>query len=142
MDLISISRMGGRAKSEAKTAANRSKMLAFWQKVRRGDLPQPRRYRKFPEAVRELARRYIWWLPPDESLAFPLRVVAQVMDIGVMEDCSTLRKNFGVREMKMALRRAEPGWFRPRSWTYWHYRLGFTPWGSEPPPLPTRSFHA
>jgi hypothetical protein len=140
MDSIDMGRKGGRATSAAKTAANRLKMKAFWRKVRNGDLPSPRRHRIYPEAIQSLARRYIWWLPPSESLALRSRVVAQVMDIGTMEDCAVIKEYFGVPEMGIALRRAQPGWFRPRSWTYWHYRLGLTPWGNEPPPMPTRVF--
>lgn len=64
------------------------------------------------------------------------------MDIGTMNDCITLEKFFGPAEMRKALKRAEPGWFRARSWVFWHYRLGLTEWDAEPPPLPTRSFNA
>jgi hypothetical protein len=142
VDLSEFSRKGGRAKSAAKTSANRAKMSAFWQKVRRGELPPPRRHRKFPDSIRTLARRYVWWQPPDESLSLPLRVAAQVMDIGTLEDCAVLRRYFGLRELRRTLNQAEPGWFRPRSWTYWHYRLGLTKWGGDPPPLPERTFAA
>jgi len=140
VDLHEFSRKGGRAKSAAKTAANRAKMASFWQKVRRGELPTPRRSRNFPESIHELARRYIWWQPSNEALAFPLRVVAQVMNIGTVADCIAMEKFFGRAAMRSALRRAEPGWFRDRSWTFWHYRLGLTKWGDEPPPIPIRSY--
>ena len=142
MDISEFSRKGGWAKSPAKTAANRSKMRRFWRKVRRGEVPPPRRHRKFPEHILALAKRYIWWLPPEESLAAPLRVVAQVMDIGIWEDCNAIRGYFGVAAMKNAMKHASPGWFRPRSWFFWHYRLNLTPWGSEPPPMPIRSYDA
>jgi hypothetical protein len=142
MKLSAFSRKGGQAKSAEKTAANRAKMSAFWRRVRRGELPPPRRYRKFPDPVRALARRYIWWLSPDESLALPLRVVAQVMNVGTMADCATLESHFGRPGMRRALQRAQPGWFNERSWKFWHYRLGLTRWGAEPPSLPTRSFNA
>jgi hypothetical protein len=142
MKLSAFSRRGGQVKSVAKTAANRAKMSAFWRKVRRGELPPPRRYRKFPDPIRALARRYVWWLSPDESLALPLRVVARVMDIGTMADCATIESHFGCPVMRNALKRAEPGWFRERSWAFWHYRLGLIMWGGEPPPLPKRSFDA
>lgn len=139
MELLEFSRKGGQAKSLAKTRANRAKISIFWRKVRRGEVPPPRRHRKFPEPVRVLARRYIWWLPPEASLALPRRVVAQVMDIGTLGDCVTLQKYFSRAELRKTLRQAEAGWFRPRSWGYWHYRLGLTKWGAEPPPLPVRA---
>jgi hypothetical protein len=115
-------------------------MTSFWKKVRRGQLPSPRRHRSFPQSIHELALRYIWWQPSKESLACPLRVVAQVMNLGIAADCITMEKYFGKKAMRDALRQAEPGWFRDRSWTFWHYRLALTPWGAEPPPLPTRSY--
>lgn len=142
MEQIEFARKGGLMRSPAKTAANRAKMAAFWRKVRAGEMPSPRRHRKFPEEIRALAKRYVWWLPPEESLAIPLRVVAQVMDLGTMADCAAMEKFFGRPAMRQAIQRAQPGWFRERSWTFWRYRLGLTKWGKEPPPLPTRSFDA
>jgi hypothetical protein len=94
----------------------------------------------YPDEVRALASRYIWWQSPDEALAFPRRLIAQVMDIGGFEDFLVLEKNFGVEAMREAVLHAEPGWFRPRSWHFWHYRLDLTPPGAEPPPLPVRTY--
>src|SRR5580658_4949093 len=102
-----MSRKGGLVRSPAKTAANRLKMTSFWKKVRRGEISPPRRHRKYPEAIQAMARRYIWWLPSAESLSLPSRVIAQVMDIGTMDDCAALRDFFGVSEMRKALRRAQ-----------------------------------
>jgi predicted nucleotidyltransferase len=48
--------MGGQARSPAKTAANRAKILAFWDDVRAGRRPAPR-YRRTPPSVDEIARR-------------------------------------------------------------------------------------
>lgn len=140
--LTEFSRKGGQARSAAKTAANRAKMAAYWLKVRQGELPPPRRHRVFPKSIHEIARRYIWWQSSKKSLASPLRVVAQVLNIGTAADCVVLEKYFGPDAMREALRRAEPGWFRDRAWTYWHYRLGLTPWGEEPPSMPNRSYVA
>jgi hypothetical protein len=63
------------------------------------------------------------------------------MDIGTMADCATLEKHFGRPAMRNALKRAEPGWFRERSWAFWRYRLGLTQWGDEPAALPSRSLN-
>lgn len=38
-----LGRLGGLAKSEAKATANRAKALAFWEDVRAGKAPAPRR---------------------------------------------------------------------------------------------------
>jgi len=94
----------------------------------------------YSEEVRTLASKYIWWQTPDEALQYPQRLVAQVMDKGGFEDFRLLESTFGVESMRAAILHAQPGWFRPRSWYFWHYRLGLTPWGDPPPPIPTRSF--
>jgi hypothetical protein len=41
-----LGRLGGLAKSEAKAAANREKAAAFWEDVRAGKAPAPRRRKK------------------------------------------------------------------------------------------------
>lgn len=90
--------------------------------------------RKF---LRRMARRYIWWQPPGESVRDPRRVVAQVMDLGTLEDIRMLAGTVGKRELIEVLGHARPGWFHPKSWAFWHTAL----WGSAPgdiPPMPTR----
>ena len=141
MNLSEFSRKGGLAKSSAKTAANRKKMKQFWQRVRRREVAAPRRRRHFSDDTLALARRFIWWEAPEDSLQEPLRVIAQVLDLGTFEDWALLKKTFGLHQLRRAVREALPGWFRPKSWTYWHYRLGLVPWGAEVPDLPNRSFH-
>jgi len=43
-----LSRKGGQARSEAKTEANRAKSVAYWNAVRAGERPAPRRLRTPP----------------------------------------------------------------------------------------------
>jgi hypothetical protein len=131
----------GQRKPLKKTNGSRSK-TDLSRKVSHGEFLPSHQRRKFPEPIQTLARRYIWWLSSDESLAYPLRVIAQVMDIGTWDDCGILEDYFGRAEMRRALKQAEPGWFRPRSWVLWHYCLGLTKWGDEPPSIPARSFDA
>jgi predicted nucleotidyltransferase len=50
MKLEAFSRKGGQARSPAKTAANRAKALSFWEAVRAGEKPAPRRPRVPPSA--------------------------------------------------------------------------------------------
>jgi uncharacterized protein len=51
-----ISRKGGKARSKAKTAANRAKMAKFWKDVRSGKRPAPARPKvpPSPERIAEL----------------------------------------------------------------------------------------
>ena len=60
MDHLTFSRRGGRARSPAKTAANRDKAIAFWKAVRAGEKPSPRRLRTppAPEIVASLLAEY------------------------------------------------------------------------------------
>ena len=51
-----ISRKGGKARSTAKTSANRTKAAAFWKEVREGKRPPPARPR-VPPAPEEVARK-------------------------------------------------------------------------------------
>ncbi len=86
------------------------------------------------ETLRALAARYIWWKSPEEAIATPRRVVAQVMDIGDYDDVQRLAKAVGENTPRDALAEAEPGWFSGGSWAYWHYRLGLAPADDLPPP--------
>ena len=86
-----------------------------------------------------LAARLIWWQPVDQSLADPDRVIAQVLELGTFEEGEQLRQALGDGRLARVLQQAEPGWFSPRSWTYWHRKLGLAPSGPVPP-LPRRQF--
>lgn len=89
--------------------------------------------------LRRLASKYVWWKTPEEALVFRRRVVAQVMDSGDYSDVVALAAAIGDDALRDALLRAGPGEFSPRSWAYWHYRLGLAR-VDEAPPLPVRRF--
>lgn len=84
-----------------------------------------------------LAAKYIWWQTPDEALARPDRVIAQVMNIGDYDDVQKLAAQLGEKRLRQVLTHAEAGQFNERSWAYWHYRLGLAEVGHVPP-LPVR----
>jgi len=86
-----------------------------------------------------LARKYVWWKAPEEALRFPQRVIAQIMDIGDHEDIERLVQIVGEKALKNAIVSAESGQFRPRSWAYWHYRLGLAEL-ERLPKMPRRRF--
>ena len=87
--------------------------------------------------LHRLASRYIWWKTPADALLFPRRLIAQVMDLGTFEDVQRLISALGSQRLIEVLKSAEAGWFSPRSWHYWHYRLGLAEVG-QVPPLPAR----
>lgn len=60
MNHATFSRKGGKVRSPAKTAANRAKATAYWNAVRTGEKPAPRRLRlpPTPETVAQLLADY------------------------------------------------------------------------------------
>jgi hypothetical protein len=88
-------------------------------------------------SLKRFAAKYVWWRTPEEAVKFPRIVVAQVMELGDYDDVLKLMKIVGKGYLCSVLREAEAGMFSPRSWHYWHYRLGLAGLG-EVPPLPLR----
>jgi hypothetical protein len=84
------------------------------------------------------ALRYIWWEKPEKAIRRPVRVVAQVMNLGDYGDVQRMVAVLGTEPLVDALRNAEPGWFTAPSWSYWCYRLGITEPGDPLPPIPRR----
>lgn len=91
------------------------------------------------DVLKALAGKYIWWKSPDEAMAQPERVIAQVMGIGDWDDVQALVSQVGDNALRQVLEHAQAGQFRPRSWAYWHYRLGLCE-VDQVPPLPVRKF--
>lgn len=91
------------------------------------------------ELLKPLARKYIWWKTPEEAVAMPARVIAQVMNIGDYADVQALVAIVGDEALCHVLRHAEAGQFNERSWAYWHYRLGLAS-VDQVPALPVRRF--
>ena len=89
--------------------------------------------------LRRLARKYIWWKQPDEVLQNPDRIIVQIMNIGDYDDVLALLAEAGEPAFRQVLQRAGPGQLTPRSWNYWHVRLGLVRPG-EAPPQPVRRF--
>ena len=91
------------------------------------------------ELLKLLASKYIWWKTPEEAIATPERVMAQVMNIGDFDDIQALDRMVGDEILRQVLTHAEAGQFDQRSWAYWHYRLGLADL-ERVPPLPRRAF--
>lgn len=90
------------------------------------------------ETLKPWARKYLWWKTPEQAVRQPLRVVAQVMDLGDYADVQQLINEVGEDPFKQAIAHADAGHFNARSWAYWHYRLGLAKPGHLPP-LPRRN---
>ncbi|HUX41802.1 MAG TPA: IS1595 family transposase [Rectinemataceae bacterium] len=86
-----------------------------------------------------LASKYVWWKSADEAIKHPQSVIAMVMDRGTIEDIQLLGNIIGEDGLRAALAKAEPGQFRPQSWTYWHFKLNGL-FESTLPEMPTRAF--
>ncbi len=86
------------------------------------------------------AARYIWWESPGEAMLHPNRVIAQVMNIGDLEDARELLRLAGRESFRETIMHSEPGWFNPRSWHYWHYALGLCDPSTAVPLMPVRRF--
>jgi hypothetical protein len=91
------------------------------------------------ETLKPLASKYIWWKTPDEAVAMPERVIAQVMNIGDHLDVELLASQVGDETLREVLLHAQAGQFNERSWAYWHYRLDLASVGHVPA-LPVRRF--
>lgn len=92
-----------------------------------------------PQALIPWARKYVWWKTPQEAVANPERVLAQVMNIGDYADVQQLAAQVGDEVLRDVLRHAQAGQFNERSWAYWHYRLGVAA-VDQVPELPVRSW--
>ena len=80
---------------------------------------------------------YIWWKTPDEAVRYPYRLIAQVMNMGLMNDILRLMNECGRDVLVDVLEHAEAGWFDKKVWNFWHIFYGL----SDPnnvPPLPQR----
>lgn len=87
--------------------------------------------------LRSMARKYVWWLSPADTLKRNHLVTSQVMELGDYGDVLRLESAVGRDALVAALQAAEPGRFSAPSWTLWHYRLGLARSGRVPP-LPKR----
>jgi hypothetical protein len=88
----------------------------------------------------EMSAKYIWWKTEGERRWMDRRTLAQIMDIGDYGDVLRVLDEIGEEPFRDVLAHAEAGWLNPRSWSYWHYRLGLIAPGEPVPPLPRRTF--
>ena len=87
-------------------------------------------------AMLEIARRVIWFEPPEKALLDPVQFMAYAMTYAVHEDMRVIRQFVSDDDLREALDCAPPGIIDPRSWAYWNSKMGRYP----APPLPKRRF--
>ena len=84
-------------------------------------------------SLSQVARRLIWWKEPEESLRDRLRLIAQIMVYGDLEDTQAMLRAFNRDELLQVLDSPPPGVFTDRAWSFWHVYLH-----KEPRQLPER----
>jgi hypothetical protein len=83
----------------------------------------------------KLAPRVLWFEPPEQALAEPVRFLAYVMTYGTLEDLAVIRRYVQMEDFRDALEHAPPGIMDERSWAYWNVMTGRYP----VPPMPRRA---
>jgi hypothetical protein len=86
------------------------------------------------------ARKYLWWQKPEEAVHHPERVLAATMNSGSLEDYQTLYRIYGADTLIAVLKLQVPGWFTPKSWSFWHRVLDLVPPSEAVPAPPIREF--
>lgn len=81
-----------------------------------------------------VARRIVWFEPPEKALSDPVRFMAYAMRYALPEDMRFIRQYVSDDDFRDALDHAPAGIIDPRSWAYWNSKMGRYP----PLPLPRR----
>jgi hypothetical protein len=90
----------------------------------------------YPEDLRAVARRVIWFEEPEEALKYPRQFLTYLMTYGSREDVEVARRHYTDSDFEKALDDPVPGIFDARSWREWNIRYHHVPI----PPLPKRVF--
>jgi hypothetical protein len=83
-----------------------------------------------------VARKIVWFEPPEKALSDPIRFMAYAMTYALPEDMRFIRKHVSDDDFRDALDHAPAGIVDPRSWAYWNSKMGRYP----APPQPVRRF--
>jgi len=89
-----------------------------------------------PEDLRIVAKRVVWFKPPDETLKEPKLFLSHLMTYGTLKDLVVAMKYYTDEDFDRVLADPPSGVFDLRSWTYWILRYDHEP----VPPLPSRNF--
>lgn len=71
-------------------------------------------------SLTELARKYVWWQAPEETLGRLDHLLCQLMTLGTADDVRYARSQLGDGAFVHALAHAPPGTMDGKSWSFWH----------------------
>jgi len=84
--------------------------------------------------IEAIAKRVVWFEPPKQAIADPVRFLAYAMTYGEHADMEAIRHYVPDEDLLEAITHAPPGIYDPRSWAFWNLKLGRFP----TPPIPER----
>jgi hypothetical protein len=88
----------------------------------------------FNDETEALIRRVIWFEDPETAVKDTARFLAYAMTYATPPDMNIIRRFISNEDFRSLLPQIPPGIVDPRSWAYWHIKMGIYP----PPPLPQR----
>ena len=88
---------------------------------------------KDKQAILEVAEQLIWWLPPEDAILHPKRLITQILEYSTPRSVRLMFEYFSTDEIMDALNNPLPGIFSQKSWNFWHIYFG-----KNPPPLPSK----
>jgi hypothetical protein len=88
----------------------------------------------YPDDLRAVAKRVVWFKTPEQALEYPKLFLAHVMTYGTLDDLVSAAKYYSEADFKAVLDDPPAGIFDRRSWNYWNLRYNRQP----VPPLPRR----
>lgn len=90
----------------------------------------------YSEELRRVAKRVVWYKPPEETLNETKSFLAHVMTHGTLDDIIIAMKYYADADFDLVLKNPPTGIFDRRSWNYWNLRFHHEP----VPALPRRTF--
>ena len=87
-----------------------------------------------PTTLEDVAKRVVWFDPPEQTLRNPKLFLAHVMTYGTLDEVLLAKQHFTDRDFEQVLDDPPAGVFDIRSWSYWNLIYHRTP----APPLPER----
>lgn len=87
-----------------------------------------------PDELRQVAKRVVWFKPPEETLKEPTLFLAHLMMYGTLADVGIAMQYYSDEDFDAVLSDPPAGVFDLNAWNYWNLRYHHEP----VPPLPSR----